>query len=62
MDSSHSSNPSLFVGSSVDIKCLERGNWSGWKEEALDKGGVDEVSCGPAIYEGNGGNSSHSVL
>ena len=62
MDSGCSGDLSLFVGSSVDIKHLERGNWSGWKEETLDKGGVNEVSCGPAIYEGGGGNGSGSVL
>ena len=62
MDSSRSSDLSLFVGSSVHIEGLERWNWSRWKEEVLDEGGVDEVSHSSTIYEGSGGNSSHSVL
>ena len=62
MDLSCSGDPSLFVGGTIDIEGLERWNQSGWKEKALDKGGVDEISHSSTIYEGGGGNSSCSVL
>ena len=61
MDLSCSSDLSLFVGGTVNIECLERWNRSRWKE-ALDEGGVNEISRSPAIYEGGGGNGSHSIL
>ena len=62
MDLSRSGDPSLFVGGTIDIEGLERWNRSGWKEKALDEGGVNEISHSSAIYEGSGGNSSRSVL
>ena len=62
MDSSRSSDLSLFIGGTIDIEGLERWDQSGWKEEALDEGGVDEIYCSSTIYEGSGGNSSHSIL
>ena len=62
MDSSCSGDLSLFVGGTVDIESLERWDQSGWKEETLDEGGVDEISCSSAVYKGGGGNGSCSVL
>ena len=62
MDLSCSSDLSLFVSGTIDIEGLERWNWLGWKEEVLDKGRIDEVSCGPTIYEGCSGNGSRSIL
>ena len=62
MDSSHSSYLSLFIGGTIDIEGLERWDRLGWKEEVLDEGGVDEISCSSTIYKGGGGNSSHSIL
>ena len=62
MDLSRSNDSPLFVGGTVNIEGLERQNQSGWKEEMLDEGGINEISCGSAVYEGGGGNGSHSIL
>ena len=61
MNFSGSGDMSLFVGSAIDVKGLERLDWTIW-EETLDKGGVDKVSCSPAIYKDGSDNGSCSVL
>ena len=62
VDFGGSSDLSLFICSSVDVESLQRRDWSGWEEESLDEGRVNEVFSSSAVYEGSSGNGSHSIL